>query len=253
MDLLIDIGNTRIKTALVEDDDLVRVGCIEREDFRQPDQLRAWLRGFADKTRIRRIGIASVVPQVKDSLIGALPGSDSGAPFITDGSVRLPFTLDYETPQTLGADRIASAAAAWTHFGEPAGRPIISVDAGTATTYEVVSRNAVFRGGAIAPGPVAMARALGLATAQLPQVEIDPEVPPIGRSTSRAMQSGVFFGYIDAVEGMLRRIIAALDGQPIIVLTGGWSSVLHSHITLEHERDPDLVLRGINVLMRLSE
>lgn len=252
MNLVFDSGNTRLKAGLVDQSELVRTcsfGLDVTDDLlRMEDQLRAFLGGDV----IDRAGIASVVPAVLERVREVMAASGLPSPLVIRNAMRLPFEMHYHTPQTLGADRLASAAAAWVLHGLPAERSVVSIDAGTATTYEVVRRDGAFLGGAIAAGPRVQARALASATAQLPEVEIDLDVTPIGRSTRAAIQAGIQFGFIDSVAGMIGRIERELKDRPLIVLTGGWASVLQEHLAEVDHHDPHLVLRGVDILMSLN-
>lgn len=251
MQLVFDVGNSRIKAALFRDEQPVRSTSFEYDEVKEDAALIRKLEAFVGGEELHRAAIASVVPEMIRRL-ATLPMIPSGEPFVVSADVILPFRLAYETPQTLGSDRIAAAAAAWVRFGRPARRAVVTVDAGTATTYEVVSGEGVFLGGAIAPGPRLMSTALGTATAQLPDVDVDAAIPVVGRSTREAIQAGVLYGFFDAVGGMVRRVAATLDEEPIIILTGGWSPLLSSNLDIPHEHDPELVLRGIDILMRLN-
>ncbi|MBO6574023.1 MAG: type III pantothenate kinase [Rhodothermales bacterium] len=194
-----------------------------------------------------RVAFASVVPDAAKAVRVALEGRGV---FEVSWQVKLPFAMGYETPQTLGNDRIAAAAGALLEYGRE-GRAVIAVDAGTAVTYEVVDAERTYRGGAIAPGPGLMASALNLGTAQLPEVDAPLEGTAIGVSTREALRSGVYWGFVDAVGGMLDRLRDEV-GDATVVLTGGWAGFLAGHLAGVHVLDPHLVLRGIAALDALN-
>jgi type III pantothenate kinase len=164
----------------------------------------------------------------------------------------LPFRLAYTTPETLGADRLAAAAAAWLQFG-PAGdgnaRAVVALDAGTAVTTEVITAQGVYLGGAIAPGPDLLRRALAQGTAQLPEVEWPPRPYPIGHSTREALSAGLSVLFLDGVRGLLTRTSELLGTAPFVVATGGWAVWLAHHLPEINQVAPHLVLDGIRLLV----
>lgn len=248
MRLAIDIGNSRTKFALFSEGELVRHVDHPTNESSSSGWQRA-LESFCGSDAVERAGIASVVPAMTAILSGALHPL---IPLVISARMALPFSLQYETPDTLGADRIAAAAAAWQRHGAPGGRSTISIDTGTATTVEVVTSDGVFLGGAILPGPRAMSRALHTATAQLPEVDVDADVEVIGRTTRSAIASGVTYGFVGGIEAILSRTASELPDAPIVVVTGGWSTLLHAHLDADVIVDPHLVLRGIDILLGLN-
>jgi type III pantothenate kinase len=166
--------------------------------------------------------------------------------------MHLPFALQYDTPHTLGNDRLAAAAAAWLRYGKDVTRSVVAVDAGTAVTFEVVDGRGVYRGGPIGAGPGLLRRALREGTAQLPAVPLELPEEIIGRSTQEAIQSGIMYGFLDGVAGILHRIEERLGTPPFIVTTGGWGAFLHEYLPSVDACDPHLVLHGIHLLMGLN-
>ncbi|WP_457653217.1 type III pantothenate kinase [Rhodocaloribacter sp.] len=252
--LTLDIGNSSAKGGLFEGPRLART-------FRLPltrlDPAEAWdaaLRAELGGVRVERAGIASVVPTVTEMVQRVVAHETGASVLVVRPALRLPFTLAYETPHTLGIDRLAAAAAAWTRFGRGADGPrsVVALDAGTAVTYDVVDRAGVFLGGPIGAGPVLIHRCLNTGTAQLPEVPLDLPEEVIGRSTREALQSGIMYGFLDGVEGMLARIRARLGHRPVVVATGGWGPCLHEHVAAVDHVAPHLVLEGVRVLMTLN-
>ena len=252
--LTLDIGNSAVKGGVFEGDRLMDPF---RIPLRREDGEGSWeaevethLRGRA----ITRIGVASVVPAMTPR-VEALAARLNVRAEVIHHRMRLPFTLAYETPHTLGTDRLAAAAAAWVLYGQTEDqgpRPVVALDAGTAVTYEVVNRTGVFIGGTIAAGPYLIREALARGTAQLPAVPLDLPLTPIGRSTHEALQAGIMYAFLDSVRGMLDRIRQHLGERPFVVTTGGWRDVLHTHLDAVDHVDPHLVLHGIRVLMTLN-
>lgn len=254
--LALDIGNSAVKGGIFQDGTIERIFHVDVA-VAEPNSEAAvgtWtraLREHVSDVEVDRVGVASVVPEVApiaESALRELTGAEVGT---VDTDADLPFRLAYETPQTLGADRLAAAAAAWMLHGcsGDTNRSVVAIDAGTAVTYEVVDRSGVYRGGAIAAGPVLMQRALRTGTAQLPTVPLVFPDEVVGRSTREAMQSGVMWGFVDSVRGMLTRIDATLDDDPVVIVTGGWSEVLAHHLDDVDHVIPHLVLEGVRLLV----
>jgi type III pantothenate kinase len=195
------------------------------------------------------IGIASVVPWASDELIVVLHEIYPNATIHVVTSANMPIDIRYPNPDELGSDRILGALAAYKLFGQKENRPCISVDLGTATTYDCITKDGVFLGGAIAPGLELSAEALAQRAAQLPSIELAFPASVIGQTTIESMQSGILYGGISALEGMIERLKrAAFAGeQPIVVATGGLSKLVHGYTTVIDRLEPDLVLEGIRI------
>ena len=245
-----EVGNSAAKGGFFEGDQL-------KDPFRLPlsgeDPPASWEAAFEERLRgraVTRAGLASVVPAATSGVQILLNRLANVEAEVIHHQMRLPFTLAYQTPHTLGADRLAAAAAAWSLYGR--NRAVVALDAGTAVTLEVVDRAGVFLGGAIGAGPNLLREALAHGTAQLPPVPLERPPTPIGRTTQEAIQAGIMYAFIDSVRGMLDRIGARLDEKPVVVATGGWSPFLKEHLDAIDHIDPHLVLRGIRVLMMLK-
>ncbi len=253
MHLVFDMGNSRIKAAAVVDQEIVSQWTGTVDGSAQLDDLLAFVERLPAAQTVQQIGISSVVPhnthQVLDAVTAVIPAEC----LVIDASIELPFEIRYQTAGTLGSDRIAAAAAAWILHRESDSNCVVSIDAGTTTTYEVVMDDA-FLGGAIQAGPRVVAAAMASQTAQLPHVDMDRlELPPaVGRSTHEAIHSGILYGYIDAVIGMIERIAREVGRRPSVVVTGGWAGWLEPHLAFPHHLDPHLVLRGVDLLLRLN-
>ncbi|MEF8816095.1 MAG: type III pantothenate kinase [Salinibacter sp.] len=250
--LALDVGNSAVKGGLFSEEELDRTFSIDPPD-EAPDPAAYWRKALAsalaDET-IEQIGLVSVVPAWTDAVTRALQAVTDAPVTIIGPDMTLPFTLDYDTPDTLGTDRLAAAAAGWVRHGRAPPRSVIVVDAGTAVNYEVVHRDGVYQGGAIGPGPALTRTALQGGTAQLPNVPLHPPATPIGASTAAALQSGILWGFIDSVQGMTNRLADRLPDAPQLVLTGGWSSLLTAPLGPETSHAPHLVLWGVR---RLTE
>lgn len=248
MQLVFDIGNSSIKGGGFERGRLESFFTLPHDPASLSSGLEVELQRIG---HVEQAGLASVVPDSTVRLQQALR-SHGIEPVVVTHAMRLPFEMAYQTPETLGADRLAAAAAAWVTHGRGLDRAVVALDAGTAFTYDVVNSSGVYLGGTIAAGPVLMQRALNRETAQLPEVPLRLPTSPIGRSTLEAMQAGIMFGFVESVRGLLRRIHAALEEDTFVVATGGWRELLEDQLEEVHESDAHLVLRGVRILMEIN-
>jgi type III pantothenate kinase len=150
----------------------------------------------------------------------------------------------YDSPADVGADRIVNAVAAYEKYGGPA----IVVDFGTATTFDAVSAKGEYLGGVIAPGPGISADALFARTARLPRVEIKAPPRVIGTSTVGSIQSGLYYGYIGLIDGILERMIPELGPRTKVIATGGFSALIGTGTTHIQHIDPNLTLEGLRLI-----
>ena len=190
--------------------------------------------------------MASVVPPVTQTVCEAVATATGKAPVVVDGRARLPITLDVEEPLTVGADRILNTLAASKLFH----RDTIVVDFGTATTFDCITADGRFIGGVIMPGVRTAADALISRTAKLPATELTPPERVIGRRTEDCIRAGVLWGNADAVDGIVRRIVAewpAKQARPLVIATGGLASLVVP-LTKEIESvHPDLTITGLQI------
>jgi len=249
--LTLDIGNSAVKAGLFEGETLVRVASIDPPEAETTEQQAThWRNAFAPllgNATIDQIGLVSVVPSRAEGVTSALRSLTSAPVTAVRPEMDLPFALDYETPDTLGTDRLAAAAAGWVRYGRDAGRSVLVVDAGTAVNYEVIHRDGIYQGGAIDAGPALVRQALRTGTAQLPEVPLTLPDTPVGQSTQTALQSGIMWGLVESVRGMRTRLAQPLPDLPELVITGGWSDLLTDHLDDAHHA-PHLVLRGVRLL-----
>ena len=205
-DLVIDAGNSRTKIGWVKEGRFIRSETTESLDR---DMLDQWL---------RKRPAAIVIGTVGRPIAGLLQEIALEVPVLqVSGNTPLPIRNDYTTPGTLGADRIANAVGAWKIFPQ---RPVLAIDAGTCITYDLVDHDA-FLGGAISPGKRLRARAMHEHSAALPLVDAGvPPAGPIGRSTQGALTSGVHFGLVSEISGMIERFRHQRSDMAVI-LTGG--------------------------------
>jgi type III pantothenate kinase len=156
----------------------------------------------------------------------------------------------YVPPGDVGADRIVNAVAAWAKYGKAGSVPLIVVDFGTGTTFDIISTAGEYLGGVICPGIGISAEALFQRAARLPRVDVRKPATVIGQNTVNAMQSGLFFGYVEMVDGLVRRIRAELEGgdKAVVIATGGLADVISGESAAIQYVDPNLTLDGLRLI-----
>lgn len=252
--LAIDIGNTHTVAGVFERDVLRADWRVSSDHHRTMDEAGSQLRqfltdgGFAVNA-ITDIGISSVVPNLTDIYDQMAKKYFGLAPVIIDSRLDLGFAIRYKDPSAVGADRLCNAVAGFARHGGP----LIIVDFGTATTYDVVGSNGDYLGGVIAPGIETSAADLHRRAAKLPKVELHLPSTIIGTDTVASMQAGILYGAIDALEGMIGRLQEAIrksEGRTAAVIaTGGFSSFIQKQTTVIKAVEPALVLEGVRMIV----
>jgi type III pantothenate kinase len=246
MILTLDIGNTETVAGIFDDQELVRHWRFSSHPERTLDEYGLLLRSILRESEIPHSSIegavvASVVPPLTHALKGACERHIDCPTVTVDAAGPLPIRLDVDEPLTVGADRIANTLAAARIFGTDS----IVVDLGTATTYDCITADGVFLGGVIAPGLRTGAETLTRRTAKLPRVDLDPPTTVIGRRTDTALQSGIFFGAVDAIDGIVRRIRHEWGNDPLVIATGGLAPLIAPHCQTVQRVEVFLTLRGL--------
>jgi type III pantothenate kinase len=200
---------------------------------------------LADQPRPTGIAACSTVPAVLHELRAVFERyyTDVEAVIVEPG-VKTGVPILYDNPREVGADRIVNALAAHHLFGGPA----IVVDFGTSTNFDVVSERGEFLGGALAPGIEISVDALAARAARLLKVELVRPRSVIGKSTVEALQSGIIFGFAGQIDGLVRRIAAELDADPVVVATGGLAMLVMDEAETITEHEPDLTLIGLRLV-----
>jgi len=251
--LAIDIGNTNITFGLYEGDTLGPRWRIRTIHDKMPDEYGILLdhlfrhRGYLPE-QVTGVAIASVVPPLTPVFEQACRDYVGQEPLVVDASVQTGVHIRYDNPREVGADRVVDAAAVRALYGVPA----CVVDFGTATTFDAVSAAGDYLGGAIAPGVGISAQALFERTAKLPRVELTRPPSAIGRNTVHSMQSGLLFGYVGLVEGMVARFKAELGPETRIVATGGLAGMIARETDVIDVVDPWLTLHGLRIIYELN-
>jgi type III pantothenate kinase len=247
--LTVDIGNTNVAVGIFQEETLVEHWKIRSDAEKTCDEYQVILRGLLrasllDEAQIKGAILSSVVPPLTPVFQELCRGMFQIKPLTVGPGLKTGMPILYENPLEVGADRVASAVAALEKYGGPC----IVVDFGTATTFDALSAQGEYLGGAIAPGVRISAEALYAKTAKLPRIEIARPERAIGRTTVTSMQSGLYYGYVGLVSSLIQRFLDELGGEAVVVATGGFASLVHREIASIGYYEPDLVLGGLRIL-----
>jgi type III pantothenate kinase len=252
--LCVDIGNTNIVMGVYRQDELLTHWRISTDYQKMPDEYGMLLLALMahhglSASEIDGIALASVVPPVTDTVCEMLTLYLRREPFVVDSGTKTGVAIRYDTPREVGADRVVNAAAAYRLYGGPA----CVVDFGTATTFDALSAKGEYLGGAIAPGIRLAAEALFQRTAKLPRVDLHRPKKVIGTNTADSMRSGIFYGYVGLVEGMVARFRQDLGPAMRVIATGGLAQVIAEDTKIIEVVDPWLTLKGLRIIYELNE
>ena len=238
--LAIDIGNTFTKFGVYENDSLIcRFNFPTVRTHHAADLFNPQL-----NQPIRAVIISSVVPELSESYRKFAENYFSVEPIFVDNSIDFGLKINYYPPENLGIDRLIAAFAAVEKYTSP----VIVGDFGTATTIDVVNSKNEFLGGIITPGMRTMSESLFLKTSKLPQIEIEKPASVIGNSTAKAIQAGIYFGYIGLVDGIIGRMIGELGEKPKVVATGGFANLIAESSAAIEVTDDNLLLDGLRLI-----
>ena len=252
--LALDVGNTNVVLGLFSGRDLRHHWRIATRREGTSDEYSMLIEGLfslehVQRREVRAAVISSVVPSLQATLKEMVEKSFGVTPLLIEPGIKTGMPILYDNPKEVGADRIVNAVAAIERYGKPA----IVVDFGTATTFDVISERGEYLGGAIAPGISISAEALFRCAAKLPRIDIARPKEAIGKSTITSMQSGLYYGYLSLVEGMLARIKAEMGLNPIVVATGGFAHLIVGSSALISHIDPLLTLEGLRILYERNQ
>lgn len=251
--LTIDVGNTNVTLGLYQGEQLGPRWRLATDHERMPDEWGLQFVGLLGHagylpTNLTGICLASVVPPLTGRIISACRNYLQQEPLVVDAGVKTGVCILYEDPRAVGADRIVDAAAVQALYGGPA----CVVDFGTATTFDGISAQGEYLGGAIAPGIGIAAEALFHRTAKLPRVDLERPPAAIGRNTVHAMQSGLLFGYVALVEGMVVRFRQELGPAMKVIGTGGLAEVIARETDVIQILAPWLTLDGLRLIWQMN-
>jgi len=249
--LAIDVGNTEVTLGLFDGRRLARSFRLSSETRRTADEVALTLAQIFPELGSRgehAAVIASVVPTATASYMEAARKLCGGEPLEVSSRIPSGVDIQYRDPQSTGADRIANAAAALRLYGAP----VIIVDFGTATTFDVIVKDRRYIGGVIAPGVVTGAEHLIRRAARLSAFELKPPEHVVGRSTEESLQSGVYYGAVGQVDAIVRRIASEERIRPMVIATGGLASMIAAHSETIEKVDPDLTLHGLRIIYEMN-
>ena len=248
--LVIDVGNTTITIGLFDGDEIRATWRIATDHQRLADEYAVILMGLLNVRGIKAAevddaALVSVVPDLVPVFEALFQKHLNVSPLVVGTGTRTGVRILYDSPRDVGADRIADVVAAVQRYGPP---PLIIVDLGTALVFDAVSKEGDYLGGALAPGIHIAAEALTERAAKLYPVELTRPPSAIGKNTVNALQSGLLFGYIGLIEGMVARFKQELGGAATVIGTGGWAQIIARETNVFDHVDSDLTLHGVRLI-----
>ena len=255
--LAIDIGNTNIHFGLWGKNSWQLSWRARTVTDKMPDEYAVLLRNFLSSAdlgyrAVSGVIISSVVPPLTLAFVELVQRYMGIEPLVVTNQMKTGVILAIDQPEQAGADRIVNTAAVAALYGGPA----IVIDFGTATTFDVISATGEYCGGAIAPGIIIAHDALVSRTARLHKIDLMPPPDPVGKNTIHAMQSGIFWGYVSLVEGLVKRIKSAMDegdSRIKVIATGGLAPLFNEHTDVIDTIAPELTLDGLRVIYELNQ
>jgi type III pantothenate kinase len=252
--LAIDVGNTHVTVGVFKGPSLLRTWRLQTNRHATGDELGLLLTGLLRHSarrddQIKGVVIASVVPALDQPLTHAVRTYLQQVPIVVGVNASLKIKNRYKRPEEVGADRLVNAEAAFDRFGQAA----VIVDFGTATTFDCVSARGEYLGGAICPGLELAGEWLATHTAKLPRITFQTApVRALGQTTKESLQSGLFWGYIGLIEGLLQRLTKEMGGKPMRIVTGGLSTLIGPHLSSVQHILPNLTLDGLRLIWERS-
>jgi type III pantothenate kinase len=252
--LAIDAGNTNTLFAVHDGERFRAQWRSATKDTKTADEFIVWLSNLMEleNLKIKDVDaaiIASVVPQSLFNLRSLCRKYFQAEPLVVgEPGIDVGLRINMDRPQDVGADRLVNAVAAHKIYGGP----LIVIDFGTATTFDVVSKTGDYEGGVISPGVNTSLEALHLAAAQLPRIEVTKPQRVIGDATTPAMQSGTYWGYLGLIEGLVARIKEEYDEPMKVVATGGLANLFRNATSVIEDVNQDLTIEGLLAIYKLN-
>jgi len=248
--LAIDIGNTSTNFGIFNGDALLNTFSFPTKEIIEQSLSASQLQEKVVLLSQGEGAFISVVPKANEPLVALLTQLDRSV--VKLDYTNLPMPIAYKRPNEVGTDRLVGSLAAYELWGKQAKRAVVVIDLGTATTYDCISSAGKYLGGAISLGIESSAEYLSSRAAQLPKIPLEFPEQVLGQSTIEAMQSGILYGALASMEGLIERLTKEVfpDEDPIIVATGGLSRLFKGRTTLLDHIEPNLVLLGINIAFR---
>ncbi len=243
--LTIDIGNTNTVLGVFEGEDIKHTWRIKTDARATADELMLVFRGLLHGHEVTGVSLCSTVPAALREMRTMLGRYYADLPtVIVEPGIRTGVPLLVDNPKEVGADRVVNTLAASHLYGGP----VVVVDFGTSTSLDVVSAKGEFLGGAVAPGIEISVEALAARAAQLRKIELVAPRNAIGKNTVEVLQSGILYGFAGLVDGLVRRIVAELDGDVTVIATGGLAVLVVEHCDTVSIHEPDLTLVGLRLV-----
>ncbi|MBP3853039.1 MAG: type III pantothenate kinase [Erysipelotrichaceae bacterium] len=251
----IDIGNTNITMGVIDNNQLLGRYRMISKVRRTSDEFGGMLQTFANSAHIQLeeiedVIITSVVPKIMHSVVSGVIKFFGIEPIVVQPGIKSGISVQLENPKSVGADRIADCAGAFYEYGGP----LLVIDFGTATTYDYVDENGVFKAGVISVGIETGANALWTQTAQLPEIEIQKPKTVLARNTQSEMQAGIFYQFLGGVEYTIKQFKRETGHKDMkVIATGGLGNVIHNHTKLIDVYDPNLIFKGLNIIYQKNK
>lgn len=252
--LAIDVGNTNVTIGVFDGSRLAHSWRLAALRERTADELGIFVTRLFEQAHVAvgavdGVVVASVVPPLTRPMEEMCERYFGHRALVVDAT-NAGMPVHYSPVGDVGADRIVNAVAAWDKYGRADSAALIVVDFGTATTFDVISAAGEYLGGVICPGINISAEALFQRAARLPRVDVRKPAAVVGQNTVNAMQSGLFFGYVEMVDGLVRRIRGSLDGgeKAVVIATGGLADVISSESAVIQHVDANLTLDGLRLI-----
>lgn len=251
---VLDVGNTNTVLGVFEQDELKHEWRIKTDRYKTGDEFGVLIKSLFDHkgltfSAIHGVIISSVVPPIMYALEEMCHIYFRLEPFIVGReTARSTLKMSYPNPREIGADRIVNAVGGINAYGAP----LIIIDFGTATTFCYINEQEEYVGGIISPGINISMEALYSKASKLPKIEIQAPSNVVGTSTVEAMQSGVYYGYVAQVDGIVTRIKQQMNGNPKVIATGGLAALIGDASECIDHVDTYLTLKGLNLIYRMN-
>lgn len=247
--LVMDVGNTNTVLGLYRDEELLASWRLTTNRAQTTDEYALLVSGLfslrgIDPRQVTDAIVSSVVPPMDSTIREAFQRHYGIEPLFVGPGLKTGMPIQYDSPAEVGADRIVNAVAGYTRYGGP----LVIVDFGTATTFDVVTARGEYAGGIICPGLGIAAEALFSRTAKLPRVEIRRPARLIATNTVGSIQSGLYYGYLGLVDGLIERLVKELGEETRVIATGGLAELIGRDSRYISTCDPMLTLEGLRLI-----